>query len=172
MPGQMQQLLRRLSPTKRVLGVFSAQRMCAAGLHRNDFGMALSDPYLSLATPLVATPLAVFPQGDAAWWRRLADEHDAKLVLGFGDAADMDQLHRICDGAGLAFAKFHSIPTIELVIQRASEHPELYDFLSEDAEDRLRALATWDHLQPDHLAAVLLNEALWEHSGGWHNTFG
>jgi hypothetical protein len=165
MPGQMQQLLRKLSPTKRVLGVVSAQKTAAAGLQRT-WGVALSDPYLSFATPL-----AVQSGGNLFSLQQIADEHDAKLVLVAGNADVVAQLRKSCF-SGLAVAEFHSTPTLEDVILRAAEHPELYDFLGDAPEDRLRELASWDELEADHLAAVLLNEALWEHSGGWHNTFG
>jgi hypothetical protein len=101
------------------------------------------------------------------------------LVLVAGEACSERQALRSC---GVSLADFDAAPFIETVADRAAERPDLYAFLSDasaaastvastDAPSgdsnapaaRLRGLRSLDDLPPALHAAVLLNEALWDH---------
>lgn len=107
-------------------------------------GLALSDPYLSCAMPL--------PDAVAA---EVAREHDVGGLLLLGGAAlpegRLDALHTL-----------HTPRvTLSSAVARAdAEHP-FWDEID---------LSRWG--EPDIDAAVGLHDWLWEHVGGWSNTFG
>ncbi|KAJ1447596.1 hypothetical protein M885DRAFT_542289 [Pelagophyceae sp. CCMP2097] len=156
--GSVYSLLRQLPLGKRVLGVVLRER---------TFGVAVSDEYLAHAVPL---SLPTYDGMGAEWWRDLARDQNARLVLVSGEACSERQALRSC---GVSITDFDAAPGLKAIVDRALERPELFKFLSQappgasiSPSARLRSLRSLNELPPDLHAAVLLNEALLGHEDG------
>ena len=84
-------------------------------------------------------------------------------------------LYNVLKHFGISHCTFEERLANEEVVRRAKENPEMWEFLSEAMLLNLENTADLPDLDTTSAsahAAIMLNDVLWTHSGGWANTFG
>jgi hypothetical protein len=145
-------LLAKLTPTKSIL--------CIVRSHNGLFGTALSDPYLAFATPLASSKNLLDVE------QVIAEHKPGALAFGLSMRECSESQHYRDD----LLARSWKIPLICKI-----DEPQLS--LEEALQRKETEWEMWEEIEPDDEqasteAAVALNGWLWEHCGGWRNTFG
>lgn len=135
--GTASSVLARMTPTRTVL-------CCCVGKNEKVFGLAVSDPYLSHARPL----LDVRSRSDVD---KAIVEHNAGAIFFAG--------HRHNSTWSIPSCAIPSVTREEALLAKEDE-AEMWE--SVDISD--------ESLSTD--AAMALNLCLWDYGQGWRNTFG
>mmetsp|Transcript_11037 Transcript_11037/g.13053 ORF Transcript_11037/g.13053 Transcript_11037/m.13053 type:complete len:157 (-) Transcript_11037:61-531(-) len=155
---QSRLLLAKLPPLKSIMCIIQSQE--------GTLGTALSDPYLGFATPLASIPTITEVE-------KLIQEHKPGGLL-FGLPVATSSKATTCSASrilrdkimlshgwsGLLTCSIDEQLTLEEAIRRKETEWEMWEDI--DLSDG----------EASTEAAVALNGWLWDHCGGWRNTFG
>ena len=158
-------MLTRLPPTKSILCLTVSDA---------TVGFAVSDAYLANARPLAPFPsISTTAVADAT--RALIDEHDVGALAfglsmhGAAAAAHADRERLACTVTTTRLrCLLNDRIGLDALRHRVEEEPEMWEGVAQWASE-----ARDDAAIPASISAtVALNLFLWEHCGGWRNTFG
>ena len=188
-------MIARLTPMKRILCLCPVQTSTPKENVAVQVGMALSDPYLARASPLgqwkiqgpLSNPHDTFPSNISEWKKELEEYPDiGAIAIAMPMRVEESQLQTDTllwknyilqeilqkrylsedphfSGNGLVCEINHQLSWTQAK-KLAEEDPDMWEEMDLETKE--------NQIQPAVHAYVALNHFLWQHTGGWQNTFG